>query len=90
MTAQWPLREVVASDTQQVGAYGCFRDDEAAWRPRHAAWVGPRIESGNRIGLLAVEGDLVVGGAGVVLLDRRLPSRKSAASIATGSEYSET
>lgn len=35
----------------------------------YAAWVRPRIEAGRYVGVLAVDGDVVVGGAGAVLLD---------------------
>ena len=69
MTVQWTLRDVLASDADQVAAHGCYRDDDVRRRQVYATWLRPRIEAGCSIGLLAVEGDSVVGGAGAVLLD---------------------
>ncbi|MGQ3050951.1 MAG: GNAT family N-acetyltransferase [Roseateles sp.] len=50
-------------------AHGCYRKEDAERRPGYAAWLGPRIEAGRYVGWLAVQGDVVVGGAGAVLLD---------------------
>jgi GNAT superfamily N-acetyltransferase len=69
MTSSWTLRPVDRADAEQVAAHGCYRDEDATRRPAYAAWVGPRIEAGHYVGWLAVKGDVVVGGAGAVLLD---------------------
>lgn len=69
MTTAWNLRPVTACDTEQVAAHGCYREEDAERRPGYAAWLGPRIEAGRYVGWLAVQGDVVVGGAGAVLLD---------------------
>jgi GNAT superfamily N-acetyltransferase len=70
MEANWALRRVVASDAEQVAAHGQW--NEAPNSPRriaYADWVRPRIEAGSYVGWFAMHGDLVVAGAGAVLLD---------------------
>lgn len=49
--------------------HGCYRPDDAGRREAYAAWVGQRIEVGTYVGVFAVAGDRVLGGAGPVLLD---------------------
>ena len=67
--AHWRERAVGTSDSEHVAAHGCYRDEDAARRPQYAAWVRPRIRTGTYVGWLALDGDVVVGGAGAVLLD---------------------
>lgn len=69
MTATWTLRSVHVGDSAHVAAHGCYRTDDAARRFGDAAWVEPRIASGHYIGCFAMQGDVVVGSAGAVLLD---------------------
>lgn len=69
MDTPWVIRRVAPSDADQVAAHGCFREDDAERRPAYSAWVKPRIGSGSYLGWFAVDDGIVVGGAGVVLLD---------------------
>jgi GNAT superfamily N-acetyltransferase len=69
MTGAWTFRPVTAGDAEHVATHGCYRNEDVARRPGYAAWVGPRIEAGRYVGYLAVQGSMVVGGAGAVLLD---------------------
>jgi GNAT superfamily N-acetyltransferase len=69
MDAQWFKRQVSASDSTQVAAHGCYREEDTPRRPLYASWVRPRIEAGTYIGWLAFDGSAVIGGAGAVLLD---------------------
>lgn len=69
MTLDWTLRPAVGADAEVVAAHGCYREEDAARRPSYGAWVRPRIEASSYVGVLAVDGDVVVGGAGAVLLD---------------------
>lgn len=69
MDTPWVIRRVAPSDADQVAAHGCFREDDAERRPAYSAWVKPRIGSGSYLGWFAVDDGIIVGGAGVVLLD---------------------
>ena len=69
MTRTWTLRQVCVADAEQIALHGCHRDDDAGRRPLYAAWVAPRIASGQYLGWFALEGSQVIAGAGAVLLD---------------------
>jgi len=69
MNNEFTIRRVKPEDFEQVALHGCFRTDDAARRPVYAAWVKRRIETGAYIGRFAVQGDVIVAGAGAVLLD---------------------
>lgn len=69
MERSWTLRRVIPSDADMVAAHGCFRPEDAERRPAYAQWVKPKIGTGTYLGWFAVEDGVVVGGAGVVLLD---------------------
>jgi ribosomal protein S18 acetylase RimI-like enzyme len=73
------LRRADVADAQTIAGhrYAMFRDmgynDEAAlgsMRKKFLPWVEAKLESGDYLGWLAVtEGDIVVGGAGLWLMD---------------------
>lgn len=65
----WRTRPVDLADVERVAAHGCYRPEDAARRPAYVEWVGPRILSGRYVGRLAVAADMVLGGAGAILLD---------------------
>lgn len=65
----WTVRQVIAADAAQVALHACYREEDAHRRAGYAEWLGPRIEDGRYMGLLATHEGTVVGGAGVVLLD---------------------
>jgi GNAT superfamily N-acetyltransferase len=64
----WTERMALSSDAEQVAAHGCYREEDAGRRAGYAEWVRPRITTGRYIGLLAVYRDVVIAGAGAVLL----------------------
>jgi GNAT superfamily N-acetyltransferase len=69
MNRDLTIRRVKPEDAACVALHGCYRVDDAARRPAYEAWVRRRIEAGTYLGRLAVEGGIVVSGAGAVLLD---------------------
>ena len=69
MTLSWTERAVLPSDTAQIAAHACYREQDAHRRAGYAEWLTPRIDAGRYVGLLAMRDGTVIGGAGVVLLD---------------------
>jgi len=69
MNILWSERRALPSDAELVAAHGCYRKEDEGRRAAYAEWVKPRIGTGRYVGMLAVREDVVIGGAGVVLLD---------------------
>lgn len=69
MNREFVVRRVKPGDFERVALHGCFREDDVARRPAYAVWVKRRIEAGTYLGRFAIENDVVVSGAGAVLLD---------------------
>ena len=69
ITPAWTERSALAPDADQIAAHACYREEDAHRRAGYAAWLAPRLEAGRYVGLLALREGVVVGGAGVVLLD---------------------
>ncbi|OWQ49102.1 hypothetical protein CDL60_04345 [Roseateles noduli] len=69
MTPSWTERSVLPSDTAQIAAHACYREEDAHRRAGYADWLAPRIDAGRYVGLFAIRDGVVIGGAGVVLLD---------------------
>jgi GNAT superfamily N-acetyltransferase len=70
MEKDWSLRRVVAADAEQVAAHGQWNESPGSQRRlAYADWVRPRIEAGSYIGWFAMHGQIVVAGAGAILLD---------------------
>lgn len=69
MAVSWTVRPALVGDAAQVAAHRCYRVDDADRRPAYADCVSPRIASRHYIGCFAVQGEVVLGGAGAVLLD---------------------
>jgi GNAT superfamily N-acetyltransferase len=69
MLQRLTYRRAKPDDFEQIAAHGCFRPDDAARRPGYSLWVKRRIEMGTYLGRVAADGDAVVAGVGVVLLD---------------------
>ena len=69
MLASWSIRRVRSDDAALVAAHGAFQLSDVMRRAEYEAWVRPRIESGAYVGWFATMNELVVGGAGAVLLD---------------------
>ncbi|MBW8847816.1 MAG: GNAT family N-acetyltransferase [Burkholderiales bacterium] len=69
MENSWTTREALASDAELIAVHACHRPEDEGRRAGYAEWLGPRIGSGRYLGLLATHEEVVVGGAGVVLLD---------------------
>lgn len=69
MSPFWTERPVLPFDAGQIAAHACYREEDAHRRPGYAAWVAPRIEAARYLGVFAIQDGLVIGGAGVNLLD---------------------
>ncbi len=70
METKWSLRRVVSADAEQVAAHGQWNEPaSSARRIAYATWVRPRIESGAYVGWFAIQGEVVLAGAGAILLD---------------------
>ncbi|SEL26792.1 Acetyltransferase (GNAT) domain-containing protein [Roseateles sp. YR242] len=69
MTDFWSERPARPADAALVAAHGCYRPEDRHRCSDYATWVQPRLEAGRYLGLFAVVEDVVIAGAGIVLLD---------------------
>lgn len=69
METTWTARKALPGDAELIASHACYREDDLARRAGYAEWVKPRIGARKYLGLFAMQGGEVVGGAGIVLLD---------------------
>lgn len=63
------LRPATSADAAVVVFHRYPNEADAAERPAYAAWVRGKLEAGEYLGLLALTGEAIVAGAGLLLLD---------------------
>ncbi len=69
METTWTARKALPGDAELIASHACYREEDMARRAGYAEWVKPRIGARKYLGLIAMRGDEVLGGAGLVLLD---------------------
>lgn len=63
------FRPANSADAAAIAFHRYPNEADAAERPVYAAWVRGKLEAGEYLGLLALAGETIVAGAGLLLLD---------------------